>query len=78
LISQGTGPADTVVMDWLDRYGPRVQRTKQLLLDMRAQKSIDFATLTVALQELQQLTNGGHDAGAPRAVEKGKRTRTRP
>ncbi|MFQ5635649.1 MAG: NAD-glutamate dehydrogenase, partial [Gammaproteobacteria bacterium] len=51
----GTESADALVVNWLEDSGPRIQRAKQMLLEMRAQKSVDFATLTVALAELRRL-----------------------
>jgi len=47
--------AAVLVMNWLQRCSPRIQKVKQTLVEMRTQQSVDFATLTVAVQELRQL-----------------------
>ncbi len=45
----------TLVMNWLQQHGPIVQRAKLTISEMRAQKAVDFASLTVAVQELRRL-----------------------
>jgi glutamate dehydrogenase len=58
LLRRGTSqPGTTLVLDWLAQQGPQIQRTKQMLLDMRGQIDIAFPALTVAVRELQQLAD---------------------
>jgi glutamate dehydrogenase len=58
LLRRGTSqPGTTLVLDWLAQQGPQIQRTKQMLLDIRGQIDIDFPALTVAVRELQQLAD---------------------
>jgi len=50
----GTNPADLVVV-WLDKAAEKVSHTKHVLQEMRLTGSLDFPTLSVALQEIRKL-----------------------
>ncbi len=48
-------PRDTVLA-WLDKSAEKVSHSKHVLKQMRASGSLDFPTLSVALQEIRKLT----------------------
>ncbi|MBT8143579.1 MAG: NAD-glutamate dehydrogenase, partial [Gammaproteobacteria bacterium] len=45
------------VSDWLEKHTDRIRRTQNTLEDMRVAGTLDFATLSVALQEIRKLTH---------------------
>ncbi len=52
---RGTKPADRV-STWLARHQSQIAHANQTLADMRATGDLDFATLSVALQEIRKLS----------------------
>jgi glutamate dehydrogenase len=54
----GVGPAE-VVRQWLDRDDPALRYTLGMFGDMRNLRSMDFATLSVAVRRLAQIASAG-------------------
>ncbi len=57
-IANADGDTDTaaiLVMNWLQQHGAQVQKAKLTISEIRAQKAVDFASLTVTVQELRRL-----------------------
>jgi len=52
---RGTNPVDRV-STWLTRHQSQISHANQTLSDMRAGGNLDFATLSVALQEIRKLS----------------------
>ncbi|MBT8136871.1 MAG: NAD-glutamate dehydrogenase [Gammaproteobacteria bacterium] len=45
------------VSSWLEQHVSRIQRTQSMLVDMKVGGNLDFATLSVAIQEFRKLTH---------------------
>ena len=52
---RGTNPVDRV-STWLTRHQSQISHANQTLNDMRSGGNLDFATLSVALQEIRKLS----------------------
>jgi glutamate dehydrogenase len=57
ILGGGGGSPAAIVRDWLTSNRGPVGRMQQILEEMRTTGALDFATLSVAVQELRQLTN---------------------
>ena len=55
LTRRGTSDSREVAKRWLEQRAPEVQRWSQMLEEMKRRDTIDFATLSVAAQELRHL-----------------------
>jgi glutamate dehydrogenase len=55
LTRRGTRDSREVARRWLEQRAPEVQRWSQMLEEMKRRDTIDFATLSVAAQELRHL-----------------------
>ncbi len=55
LLKRSKRSSSDTVAAWLDQAGGDVLRAKQMMLELRNLRTVDFATLTVALQELRTL-----------------------
>ncbi len=55
LTRRGTRDSREVVQDWIEKRENEVKRFKQMIEEMKLRDDIDFATLTVASQELRHL-----------------------
>jgi glutamate dehydrogenase len=56
LVASGGGSAATLVREWLGAHPAAVGRLRTTLGEMRSTGALDFATLSVAVQELRQLS----------------------
>ena len=53
--NRGKHSVSDAVDKWLQKRSDRVERFKNMLVEMRLREEVDFATLTVAARELRDL-----------------------
>ena len=56
LEGHGNDQLDAALADWITRAAPRIARVQTVLDEMKAAGQCDFATLSVALREVERLT----------------------
>ena len=59
VVSQPGGDPDAKVRNWLERDDPALRFTLGMLADLSTQKTLDYPTLSVAVQKLGQLAARG-------------------
>jgi len=55
LATRGTRTPHDALVAWLEQHALAVKRVHQIVQDMRAQEGADFATLSVAIREIERL-----------------------
>ena len=56
LSEAGSQSPEELVVDWLSRSAPEVRHVKEMLLEIRSQRAMDFAALTVAIRGVRSLS----------------------
>ncbi|HSG63998.1 MAG TPA: hypothetical protein VLD39_03325, partial [Gammaproteobacteria bacterium] len=55
LSSRAKKSPQEALVDWFEQRGEAISRVRQIVQDMRAQEGADFATLSVAIREIERL-----------------------
>jgi glutamate dehydrogenase len=55
LAGRGAQTPREALIDWFEQHGGAIARLRQIVQDMRAQEGADFATLSVAIREIERL-----------------------
>ncbi len=55
LATRGAQTPREALIDWFEQHGKAIARLRQIVQDMRAQEGADFATLSVAIREIERL-----------------------